>query len=150
MVTVAPPDTWTYALLLPRDPRAARVARMTARAVLGGHGRSEVSDVVELLVSELVTNVYLHTDGPASLRFAGLGDGRIRVGVRDRHPYIPAPFADPPGDRLKVAPLDGEGGRGLQLVQEYADWWGGLPLGRGAGKRLWFEIGGRSRAFGAG
>ncbi len=30
----------------------------------------------------LVTNVWLHTAGPASLRLAGLGGG----GVRDRHP----------------------------------------------------------------
>jgi hypothetical protein len=42
---------------------------------------------------------------------------------------------------------DGDGGRGLHLVQEYADCWGGRPLGdglldRGAGKSLWFEVGG--------
>ncbi|MFF9335064.1 ATP-binding protein [Streptomyces albogriseolus] len=40
-------------------------------------------------------------------------------------------------------------GRGLRLVQEYADSWGGWSLGdsgprRGAGKLLWFEVGGRA------
>ncbi|MFI1035702.1 ATP-binding protein [Streptomyces sp. NPDC020951] len=146
MVTVAPPDTWTYALRLPHDPRAARVARMTVRAALVGHGMREVLDVVELLTSEMVANVYRHTDGPASLRLTAPGGGRLRVGVWDRHPYIPAPFAEPPGDRLPPASVDGEGGRGLYLVQEYADWWGGRPLGRGGGKLLWFEVGGRRRA----
>jgi len=79
-----------------------------------------------------------------------LGDGRLRVGVWDSHPCVPAPFAEPPGGRPPVAPLDGENGRGLHLVREYADWWGGLPLGRGAGKLLWFEVGDRSRALGTG
>ena len=104
-------------------------------------------DAVELLTSELVTNAYLHTTGPASLRLTAVGDGRIRVGVWDSHPHIPAPFAKPPGDRLPPAPVTGEGGRGLYLVQEYADSWGGWPLagdvlGRAAGKLLWFEVGG--------
>ncbi|MFI1711740.1 ATP-binding protein [Streptomyces griseoruber] len=142
MVTVTPPSTWSYALRLPHDPRAARVARMTVRAVLGGHGRQEVLDTVELLTSELVANAYLHTEGPASLRLTAVGDGRLRVGVWDSDPHIPAPFAKPPGHRLPPAPADGEGGRGLYLVQEWADWWGGWPLGGGGGKLLWFEVGG--------
>ncbi|MGW3940747.1 ATP-binding protein [Streptomyces phaeochromogenes] len=108
MVTVVPPDTWTYALRLPHDPRAARVARMTVRAALNGHGMDEVLDAVELLTSELVTNAYRHTRGPASLRLTALGDGRLRVGVWDRSPYIPAPFDKPPGDRIPPPP-DGRG-----------------------------------------
>ncbi|MFD7565073.1 ATP-binding protein [Streptomyces tendae] len=68
---------------------------------------------------------------------AQLSDGRLRVGVWDSSPYVPAPFAQPPGDA--------ESGRGLRLVQAYADSWGGWSLGddvlpRGAGKLLWFEV----------
>jgi anti-sigma regulatory factor (Ser/Thr protein kinase) len=96
MVTVAPPDTWAYALRLPHDPRAARVERMTVRAALNGHGMLELLDVTELLTSELVTNTYRHTKGPASLRLTALGDGRLRVGVWDSSPHIPAPFGRPP------------------------------------------------------
>ncbi|MCG7207155.1 ATP-binding protein [Streptomyces arenae] len=146
MDTVFLPDTWTYALRLPRDPRAARVARMTVRAVLSGHGRNEALDAVELLASELVTNAYRHTRGPASLRLTALADGRLRVGVWDSHPRIPAPFGEPPRDRVRYVPAEAEQGRGLRLVQEYADSWGGLsvgddgPLDRGAGKLLWFEV----------
>ncbi|MGW0879606.1 ATP-binding protein [Streptomyces sp. NPDC002671] len=153
MGTVSPPDTWMYTLRLPHDPRAARVARMTVRAALSSHGRTEVLDAVELLTSELVTNTYRHTRGPASLRLTALVDGRLRVGVWDSHPSIPAPFGEPPRDRVPPAPMEAERGRGLQLVQEYADSWGGRPIGdgpldRGAGKLLWFEVGGR-RAEGA-
>ncbi|MFG3017017.1 ATP-binding protein [Streptomyces sp. NPDC048254] len=146
MGTVSLPDTWAYALRLPHDPRAARVARMTVRAALGGHGRHEILDLVELLTSELVTNAYRHTDGPASLRLTALPDGRLRVGVWDSHPRVPAPFGAPPSDRVPLAPVDAEEGRGLRLVQEYADSWGGWsigdggPLDRGAGKLLWFEV----------
>ncbi|MGY1500400.1 ATP-binding protein [Streptomyces sp. QTS52] len=148
MVTVALPDTWVYALRLPHDPRAARVARMTVRAALNGHGMHEVVDIVELLTSELVTNAYRHTKGPASLRLTALGCGRLRTGVWDTSSHIPAPFDKPTGDRVTPAPTDAVSGRGLLLIQEYADSWGGWPLGdglldRGAGKLLWFEVGGR-------
>lgn len=146
MVTVALPDTWVYALRLPHDPRAARVARTTVRAALNSHGMAEVLDVVELLTSELVTNAYLHAKGPVSLRLTALGEGRLRVGVWDSHSYIPAPFAKPPGDRVPPGSVGAVGGRGLFLVQEFADAWGGWSLGdglldRGAGKLLWFEVG---------
>ncbi|WP_282699232.1 ATP-binding protein [Streptomyces sp. CC219B] len=146
MVTVVLPDTWVYALRLPHDPRAARVARMTVRAALAGHGMHEVVDVVEMLTSELVTNAYLHTRGPASLRLTALSDGRLRVGVWDSHPHIPPPFDKaPPVAPVSPAPLNADGGRGLHLVQECADSWGGWALGddvlgRGAGKLLWFEV----------
>lgn len=109
MVTVVPPDTWTYALRLPHDPRAARVARMTVRAALNGHGMDEVLDAVELLTSELVTNAYRHTRGPASLRLTALGDGRLRVGCgtearTSQHPStsLPAIGFRPPRRTRKV------------------------------------------------
>ncbi|MFB8773104.1 ATP-binding protein [Streptomyces broussonetiae] len=150
MVTVAPPHPWVYALRLPHDPRAARVARMTVRAALTGHGRHEVIDVVELLTSELVSNAYRHTKGPASLRLTALGDGRLRVGVWGTSPHIPAPCDRPPGERSPSVPVDAVGGRGLLLVQECADSWGGWSLGAGTlgrwgGKLLWFEVGSGSR-----
>jgi anti-sigma regulatory factor (Ser/Thr protein kinase) len=120
---------------------------MTVRAALNGHGLPELLNTAELLTSELVANAYRHTKGPASLRLTALGDGRLRVGVWDSSPHIPAPFDKPPGDRVASAPADAEGGRGLFLVQEYASSWGGWPLGdgllgRGVGKLLWCEVGG--------
>jgi anti-sigma regulatory factor (Ser/Thr protein kinase) len=118
---------------------------MTVRAALNGHGRRDALEVVELLTSELVTNAYRHTTGPASLRLTALDDGRLRVGVWDTDPHVPAPFDRPPGERCAPPEVGGEGGRGLFLVQAYADSRGGWPLGddllgRGAGKLLWFEV----------
>lgn len=110
--------------------------------------QEEPNDTLSKVACELVTNAYRHTKGPASLRLTALGGGRLRVGVWDSSPHIPAPFDQPPGSRVAPVPVDADGGRGLLLVQEYADSWGGWPLGdgllgRGAGKLLWFEVDGR-------
>ena len=95
---------------------------------------------------ELTHRAESPSTGPASLRLTALADGRLRVGVWDSHPRIPAPFGEPPRNHVPLAPLGADGGRGLRLVQEYADW-GGValgdsPLDRRAGKLLWFEVNG--------
>ncbi|WP_308013419.1 ATP-binding protein [Streptomyces beigongshangae] len=135
-----------YALHLPHDPRVVRIARLTLRAVLTGHGLTRLLDTAELLVSELVTNAHSHSAGPAALRLRGLAGGRLRMGVWDTDPHIPPPFDKrswPP--RPASAPVGAEGGRGLFLVCHFADAWGGYSLGDdlfGAnGKLLWCELG---------
>ncbi|WP_078948183.1 ATP-binding protein [Streptomyces griseus] len=148
MVTVSPSEceegpTWAYALQLPHDPRAARIARVTLRAVLAGHGMSQVRETAELLASELVTNAYRYSTGPATLRLRALGLSRLRVSVWDANPHIPPPF-DKRSGPLRPAPAGADGGRGLFLVGHYAQAWGGYPLGdylfgRG-GKLLWCEV----------
>lgn len=126
---------------------------MTLRAALTGHGMGELLDMAELLTSEMVTNAYRHTKGPASLRLRSVRAGRLRVGVWDTSPHIPAPFDKPPGAFGAPVPVDSDGGRGLYLVQQYADSWGGWPLGDqlfgSGGKLLWFEAGGASGCAGA-
>ncbi|RVU18237.1 ATP-binding protein [Streptomyces antnestii] len=123
---------------------------MTLRAVLPAYGLCELLDPAELLTSELVTNAYRHTKGPAALRLRALGtEGApgVRVGVWDTSPHIPAPFDRPPGQRGPSRPVPGgaDGGRGLMLVRHCAQAWGGFPLGDGlpgrGGKLLWFEVG---------
>ncbi|WP_030603999.1 ATP-binding protein [Streptomyces fulvoviolaceus] len=149
MVTVSPSEcegspTWAYALQLPHDARAARIARVTLRAVLVGHGMSQLQDPAELLTSELVTNAYRHSTGPATLRLRGIAPGRLRVSVWDTNPHIPPPFDKGPGP-LAPVPTEAVGGRGLFLVCHYADAWGGCLLGDGlvgaGGKLLWCEVG---------
>ncbi|MEW2394424.1 ATP-binding protein [Streptomyces sp. NPDC046862] len=158
MATVSPSPTpaWSYALHLPHDPRAPRIARMTLRAVLPAYGMGELLDTAELLASELVTNAYQHTRGPAALRLRGLDglDGEVRSGVRvtvwDTDPYVPSPFDRPPVRSGSPGALVGQpderslGGRGLLLVREWAHRWGGCLLGDGlsgwGGKLLWFEL----------
>lgn len=155
MVTVSPPSpsqleaapTWAYTLQLPHDPCAARIARVTTRAVLAGHGMTQLVDPTELLASELVTNAYCHATGPATLRLRSLDAHRLRVSVWDANPHIPPPFDMRPGP-LRPVPAEADGGRGLFLVCHYAEAWGGYPLGddlfgRG-GKLLWCELAART------
>ncbi|MEV0525353.1 ATP-binding protein [Streptomyces sp. NPDC050439] len=152
-VTLAPPtphpaapEDWSYALHLPHDPRAPRIARHTLRAVLSGYGLGELTDPAELLTSELVTNAYRHTRGPAALRLRGLPGGRegrgVRVGVWDTNPHVPPLFDRPPTGLRPMSP-GAESGRGLRLVAEWATAWGGFPLGDDLsgqrGKVLWVE-----------
>ncbi|MEU9369114.1 ATP-binding protein [Streptomyces avermitilis] len=152
MVTVSPPKSeaspsWAYVLQLPHDRCAPRIARVTLRAVLAGHGLTRLTDTAELVTSELVTNAYRHTTGPATLRLRALAGTRLRVSVWDANPHIPPPFDKRPGPLRPVHPVHAEadGGRGLFLVCHYADAWGGYPLGGGlfgrGGKLLWCEIG---------
>lgn len=147
MDTVSPHAPWSYLLQIPHNPRAPRVARMTLRAVLGGHGMDELLDTAELLACELVTNAYRHSKGPATLRLRWMEGDRLRISVWDTNPHIPAPFDKPPG-ALRPAPnpvpADQDSGRGLLLVRQCADNWGGYPLGdelfSRSGKLLWCEL----------
>ncbi|MCM2412732.1 ATP-binding protein [Streptomyces sp. RKAG290] len=135
--TVAPP--WTYTLQLPQDPRAPGVARATLRNVLRAHGMSELAETAELLASELVTNAYQHSSGPFSLRMRDAGRRRVRLGVWDTDPRIPAPFRWGAQSPAELA----ERGRGLYLVTLYAESWGAYPMRGGlpgqGGKLLWVE-----------
>ena len=104
---------------------------------------AQLQEPAELLASELVTNAYRYSEGPAALRLSGLTEGRLRVSVWDSNPYIPPPF-DNRSRPLCPVPAEGDGGRGLFLVCHYAEAWGGCPLGddpfgRG-GKLLWCEL----------
>lgn len=133
MVTVSPldsrsPECWKYALRLPCDPRAARIARVTVRAILSSHGLHEIVDVTELLTSELVTNAYQHTKGPSSVRLVALGGGRLRVFVWDDSAYVPPPFDDP--DAAPVPPSP----RRTSTTAEASSSSGSAPTGGGAGR----------------
>ncbi|UNO41223.1 ATP-binding protein [Streptomyces sp. MST-110588] len=135
---------WEYALEIPDNSLAPRVARRVLRLILEEHGEEQLTDTAELLASELVTNAHRHAKGGASVRVKRVGE-RLRVSVWDGNPELPV------FDGAPTPAPEAEAGRGLGLVRLCADSYGGFSLGAGAfgvgGKLIWFELG---RGGGAG
>ncbi|GAA3467654.1 hypothetical protein GCM10018965_022070 [Nonomuraea roseola] len=86
--------------------------------------------VIELLVSELVTNALQHTEGTIRLALC-FEDGLLRCEVEDTE-------ADTASLRPGPAREYDESGRGLHLVEELACCWGSARTARG--KAVWFEL----------
>ncbi|MFC3351383.1 SpoIIE family protein phosphatase [Streptomyces echinoruber] len=122
---IAPSDV-AYWFLEPEDSAPAK-ARRLARRALARWGLEELSDSVELLVSEVVTNAVRYASRPVTLRL--LRTDVLRCEVGDDVPQLP---------RLRQARATDEGGRGLYLVNRLARRWGATRLS--AGKVVWFEL----------
>ncbi|WP_185203390.1 ATP-binding SpoIIE family protein phosphatase [Streptomyces alkaliterrae] len=122
---IAPSDVAYWFL----DPRAqtASQARRLARRALARWDLEELTDTVELLVSEVVTNAVRYAERPITLRL--LRTDRLRCEVGDDVPQLP---------RLRQARATDEGGRGLFLVNRLARRWGATRLS--TGKVVWFEL----------
>lgn len=112
-----------------RLPEAVMHARRFTARKLRSWGVSEVADEVQLVVSELVTNAVVHTEGDVRLDLTLAGD-RLRVAVADSLPRAP----------VKPRAMDWEstGGRGIMLVEAMSAAWGSVPVG--GGKQVWSEI----------
>nr|WP_308416719.1 SpoIIE family protein phosphatase [Streptomyces sp. AJS327] len=122
---IAPSDVAYWYL----DPRAqtAGQARRLARRALARWGLDELTESVELLVSEVVTNAVRYAERPITLRL--LRTQTLRCEVGDDVPQLP---------RLRQARATDEGGRGLYLVNKLARRWGATRLS--TGKVVWFEL----------
>ena len=114
-------------ILLPPDPQAPGRARRFARDVLADQS-DDVIDLIELLVSEVVTNAVLHARSDMRVTLTWRGD-TFRVEVADHSPLLPA--------QRQFSEL-ATTGRGIQLVEEIADSWGMVPTS--SGKVVWFEL----------
>ncbi|WP_225836483.1 ATP-binding protein [Streptomyces sp. NK08204] len=118
--------------------RGARLARRLAVHQLDLWGvpyGSPVCEAVALVVAELSANAVLHGRVPGrdfelKLR-CDRAAGVVRIEVADTHPGRPAPPAAPD-------PEDGDGGRGLLLVEAVAARWG-VDERTGPGKTVWAE-----------
>ncbi|MFP1629211.1 SpoIIE family protein phosphatase [Streptomyces sp. 5K101] len=122
---IAPSDV-AYWFLEPEDAAPSR-ARRLARRALARWGLEELSDAVELLVSEVVTNAVRYAERPVTLRL--LRTDVLRCEVGDDSPQLP---------RQRRARDTDEGGRGLFLVNRLARRWGATRLS--TGKVVWFEL----------
>ncbi|MFE3475142.1 MULTISPECIES: SpoIIE family protein phosphatase [unclassified Streptomyces] len=127
---IAPSDV-AYWYLEPEDAAPGR-ARRLARRALSRWGLEELSDEVELLVSEVVTNAVRYAERPVTLRL--LRTDILRCEVGDDSPQLP---------RQRRARETDEGGRGLFLVNRLARRWGATRLS--TGKVVWFEMATRSQ-----
>jgi len=115
-------------------PHAAKVRELRQFALSAvaewGDIDAEVADTVQLVVSEMVTNVIRHADGhEATVRVEHHGD-RLVVAVVDPDPAPP---------RLGLFSPEDEDGRGLRLVDAVAERWGTRQLAAG-GKVVWCEL----------
>ncbi|MFI5795107.1 ATP-binding protein [Streptomyces sp. NPDC051677] len=128
-------DSWEYSLYIPTDPRAVTVCRRTLRLILTLHGLGHLVDTAELLASELMSNVVLHTKGPACLRVRFRG-GVLQIGAWDADPEPP----EPPSRLEELG--EAESGRGMALVRACSDLWHWQPLSRFGhrGKLVWCEL----------
>ncbi|WP_435972648.1 ATP-binding SpoIIE family protein phosphatase [Streptomyces sp. Qhu_M48] len=111
---------------LPREGRAASVARGLVRDQLAAWRLTELVDVCELVVSELVGNALRYGNGPGELRL--LRGERLVVEVSDTGPDLP---------QIQHAELSDEGGRGLQLINMLCRRWGSCRTA--TGKVVWAE-----------
>nr|WP_313896193.1 serine/threonine-protein phosphatase [Streptomyces sp. YIM 98790] len=138
------------ALLLLRRPDRGRVPRRTVLSVAQAEparvadARHQLADMLHdwasreqldgavLMLSELLTNVLVHTDSDALLvtEVTGQpGERLLRVAVTDTSDEMP--HRRQPGELASS-------GRGLLLMEVLADAWGVDP--RGEGKTIWFEL----------
>ncbi|GGU82052.1 hypothetical protein GCM10010260_13280 [Streptomyces filipinensis] len=122
---IAPSDV-AYWRLEPEDSAPGQ-ARRLARRALARWDLEDLTDSVELLVSEVVTNAVRYASRPVTLRL--LRTDVLRCEVGDDVPQLP---------RLRQARATDEGGRGLYLVNKLARRWGATRLS--TGKVVWFEL----------
>ncbi len=114
---------------LPQSAVAPREARQLIRNQLQTWSLDAVVDDVLLLASEVVTNAVHHGRPQIELGLA-LGEGTVRVEVRDEAPGHPVRQAMS-NDALR--------GRGIGIVASLATRWGVDPI-PGDGKTVWFEV----------
>lgn len=114
-------------LQLGNDESAPRKARAAVYDLLADLPH-EIQEVTALLASEVVTNALVHSTGPLDLRIEESA-GEVTVEVSNPSPAAPDLRAAAPGDRR---------GRGMQLVEALASFWGVTQ--RPQGEAVWFRL----------
>ncbi|CAL9478335.1 ATP-binding SpoIIE family protein phosphatase [Streptomyces sp. enrichment culture] len=129
---VRPPVRRTMLTVAQTEPEQISVARHQLRELLHDWSSPDQVDSAVLLLSEVLTNVLVHTDADA-LMVAEVTDGgegrRVRIEVTDTVDDLP---------HLRTPGELASSGRGLLLIEILADTWGVDPRGRG--KSIWFEL----------
>ncbi|MPY30169.1 SpoIIE family protein phosphatase [Streptomyces adustus] len=121
---------------IPRhDLAGVAAARRFVRGCLRRWDAAELTDTLEVIASEAVTNALTHADSAVDIRMREYED-HIRLEVRDSDAHPPLPSAMSVTDEAEQS--QAEHGRGLQIVDSLATTWGSSPHGRG--KTVWMEL----------
>ncbi|MER6380739.1 ATP-binding protein [Streptomyces sp. NPDC001127] len=119
-----------YSETMPCEPESARRARQLVAAALSTWGVSELADVGELIVSELVNNSVNHTNCRAiRVLIRWERSDMVRIGVADKSRDVPV--LGKPND-------EAEEGRGLLLIDSMSQNWGYDRMSWG--KVVWAEL----------
>jgi PAS domain S-box-containing protein len=160
-------DSWDHKFAA--EPIKVSEARKLALETFVGWGMDpDQIDVACLLVSEVVTNVVLHTSGSAAQRHEFIADPSGLTALHGDldswdEPVFPVNITATSGQefvlrirkgadsvwvevfdsdlrlpRIRMAGENDEGGRGLYLVDQLAKKWGSRPTDEG--KSVWFEM----------
>ena len=114
-----------------RAPRAARA--FVAETLTAWNVQADKVEAAQLVVSELVTNAVLHAAESHTISVdLRLTDGVVRVLVSDGG-------LGGSGRRAHADPSTAETGRGVWLVDAFAERWGTETHGRD-GKTVWCEL----------
>lgn len=110
-----------------RDLHGVKEARCFVDDHLRSWALTRMSDTLQLIVSEIVTNALIHAGSDVDVRLRAYAD-RIRLEVRDSdtNPPVPSPLALDEEENAEA-----EHGRGLLIVEALAGAWNTSPNGRG-------------------
>ena len=128
----APPARQLVLTVAQDQPERISGAREELRAILHDWAAADHVDAAELLASELLANVLVHTEQAATLVAVVTGtpgSRTLRLEVADSSDELP--HRRTPGEMASS-------GRGLVLLDLLADRWGVQP--RGHGKVIWFVL----------
>lgn len=115
-------------LALGRDLTGPAQARRFVGAALGTWQETALVDTVQLLVTELVTNVLTHTTATPN----------VRVALLPAHVHVEVSDTDPSPATVRHPPVTSPSGRGMALVHALASAWGTIQVD--GGKVIWFDV----------
>jgi len=116
------------------DLHGVKKARSFVADLLDCWGLATMSDDLQLVTSEVVTNALVHAGSDVDVRLRAFTD-YVRLDVRDSdsNPPVPSSFS-----LSEEGSSQAEHGRGLFLVEALARAWNTSPNGRG--KTVWLEL----------
>jgi len=120
---------------LSADPESVKTGRDFTRVTLGLWGMDKLTDVAELVISELLTNAVRH--GVPSAR-STVSQHCVRLRLLAQAPFVMCMVADPGRDIPVPRDFDpdAESGRGLSVVEACCVRWGWHLVDEG-GKVVW-------------